>query len=65
MKSGPRNAGNYNLKGKKHHGLSCLCCEVQNFKEDYFTKLARKEMEQDLGYIDGGTTYNVREIVRS
>ena len=46
MKSMSRDgiAGNIKLRGKLHKTLSCRCCDVQNFKSQYFTKLAEQEI---------------------
>jgi hypothetical protein len=39
-------AGNIKLRGKKSHVLSCKCCDVFNFKEDYSNLLAEKEIKE-------------------
>jgi hypothetical protein len=36
-------AGNAKLRGKLCKMLSCGCCDVQNFKPEYFKRLAKKE----------------------
>ena len=38
-------AGNIKLRGKLHKTLSCRCCDVQNFKPQYFWKLAERELK--------------------
>ncbi len=32
----------HNLKGKKHKTLSCGCCDMQDFREDYDAEVDRK-----------------------
>ena len=39
-------AGNIKLNGKKSRVLSCKCCDVFNFKEDYSNSLAEKEIKE-------------------
>ena len=46
-KSGPRNCGNVNMKGKKYKLLSCRCCECQDFREKMLNKTITKEMSED------------------
>jgi hypothetical protein len=46
MKSYFRGAGGINLKGRKSHALSCGCCDMFNFKDKYFERLARSEMRE-------------------
>ena len=38
-----------NLKGKKSKRLSCGCCTMQDFREDYKEKQDLKEMIADIG----------------
>lgn len=40
-----RGYGCINLKGKKSLRLRCGCCESFNEKEEYFEKLAKKDMK--------------------
>lgn len=37
-------AGNVNMKGKKHCGLLCRCCEMIDKREEYNEYLDNKEM---------------------
>lgn len=46
MKSAAVDCGNFDLRGKKHKRLSCGCCTALNLKEEYFEKLARKEIKE-------------------
>lgn len=43
-----RNAGQVNLRGKKFHSLSCMCCEVRDHREelneDFDLRLAAREV---------------------
>jgi hypothetical protein len=46
-------AGNAKLRGKKSCALSCGCCDVQNFKWDYFWKLALEETNIEVRPVAG------------
>lgn len=39
-----RGAGNINLHGKKYKRLSCGCCDVVDFRDEYTLKLHEQEM---------------------
>ena len=49
-RSGALKAGNVNLKGKKYKLLRCRCCVVQDFREEYFKKVSKKEVAYELTY---------------
>lgn len=39
-------AGQVKLRGKKSCVLSCGCCDVRNFKDDYDDLLAEREIQE-------------------
>lgn len=47
-----RGFANLNLKGKKFVMLSCRCCVCVNRKDEYFNKLAEKEIREYNKYED-------------
>jgi hypothetical protein len=40
-----RNAGDFNLRGKKTHLASCKCCTVEDFRDRELEKEHLKEMK--------------------
>lgn len=45
MKSN-KHAGQFKLNGKKSMGLTCRCCTIENWKEEYMVKQAEKEIRE-------------------
>ena len=42
-----RGCGNIHLKGKKHKLLSCMCCEVNDEREQILAKLSKRESDDE------------------
>ena len=50
-------AGRINMKGKKEKVLSCGCCIVYDFRDDYKKKLDEKEIRDAKSGLSDGTEH--------
>ena len=41
-------AGQFKLKGRKEKFLSCKCCIIQDFRQEYKEKIMKKEIEHTI-----------------